>query len=293
MPSTQTATNLSILVVGNTRRAEFRQPRAALDRLGKVMSCGHVEQAVQRLTEGPFVPDLIVMVQSYPGEITAPAIDRLRALAPLARVVGLLGAWCEGEARTGQPWPGVIRVYWHQWIDRCERELARLADGSCSTWSLPATAGEEEHLLTLAAGERPPREGLIVVHAAQFDMAGWLADACKSRGYTTRWVRPGVPTGEASDCVPTAAIFNHQEGPGGDFETLARFCAELAPTPVVALMDFPRPRDHDQALAAGARAMLSKPLLIEDLFWRIDRLVSVGRAVPDVGEIRRMRLEAP
>ncbi len=272
MPSTETATNLAILVVGNTRRAEFRQPRTALDRLGNVVWCGDVEQAVQRLTDGPFVPDLIVVAQSYPGEITAPAIDRLRALAPLARVVGLLGAWCEGEVRTGRPWPGVIRVYWHQWIDRCERELARLADGLGSTWALPATAGEEEHLLTLAACDRPPREGLIVVHAAQFDMADWLTDACKSRGYSTRWVRPGVSAGHASSSVPRAAIFNHQEGPGGDFETLARFCAELAPTPVVVLMDFPRPRDHAQALAAGAQAVVSKPLLIEDLFWRIDRL---------------------
>ena len=34
------------------------------------------------------------------------------------------------------------------------------------------------------------------------------------------------------------------------------------------------------ALAAGARAVLSKPLLIDDLFWQIDRLLESGAASP-------------
>jgi len=38
-------------------------------------------------------------------------------------------------------------------------------------------------------------------------------------------------------------------------------------------MDFPRIDDRSRALAAGARAVVSKPFLIEDLFWQIDRLV--------------------
>ena len=50
-------------------------------------------------------PDVIVVAQAFPGQFSHQAIDRLRRLAPLARMVGLMGSWCEGEMRTGSPWP--------------------------------------------------------------------------------------------------------------------------------------------------------------------------------------------
>ena len=70
--------------------------------------------------------DVIVVAQAYPGQFSGEALDRLARLAPLARVVVLLGSWCEGEVRSGRPWPGAIRVYWHQWPARCAQELGRL-----------------------------------------------------------------------------------------------------------------------------------------------------------------------
>jgi len=41
--------------------------------------------------------------------------------------------------------------------------------------------------------------------------------------------------------------------------------------PIVALLDFPRIEDRRRALAAGAQAILSKPLQVDDLFWELDR----------------------
>ena len=36
-------------------------------------------------------------------------------------------------------------------------------------------------------------------------------------------------------------------------------------------MSFPRVEDRDRVLAAGAAALLSKPLLLDDLFWQLER----------------------
>ena len=269
---------ISILLVGSTDRSEFRQARAALDGLGRVVAAADAESALSALAGGRLAPDVIVVAQSYPGQFSPEAIDRLRRLAPLARVLGLLGSWCEGETRTGQPWPGVIRIYWHQWLPRVDQQLARLRGGTCSTWCLPITASEEERFLLLADQPLTRREGLIAVATPDFEMQDWLQAACARRGYSTVWLLPHRPVRIES---ATAAIFDGNECRGEELELLGGLAAAVGPAPIVALLDFPRVDDRNRALAAGAQAVLSKPLLIDDLFWQIDRLVE-QQAAPDI-----------
>ena len=265
------AGEVSILGVGRTFRPEFREARAALEGWGRVVAAIDVEAAGAQLAGGEVAPDLIVVAQAYPGELGPDEIDRLRRLAPVAPVVGLLGAWCEGETRTGTPWPGVVRVYWHQWLPRCAQELGRFRDGLLSTWGLPMTAGEEERLLALAEQSRPRREGLIAICAGRFDMQDWLSAACTKRGYSTEWLRP-----DRADRLEgvKAAIFDATECSGGELEGLKRLGVALGPAPIIALLDFPRTEDRDRTLAAGASAVLSKPFLLEDLFWELDRVIA-------------------
>src|SRR5262245_6670790 len=85
-------------------------------------------------------PELIVVAQSRPGMIAARQMDALRRPAPLAGVVALLGSWCEGETRTGRPWPGVERLYWYEFPAWWRRQLALRAKGCCPEWSRPAGA---------------------------------------------------------------------------------------------------------------------------------------------------------
>ena len=105
---------IEILVLGDMRRAEFRAAQRALDATGRVNAVSGAAAAEAALQRLEVRPELIVIAQSYPGEFTAAQVDRLRRHAPLARVVALLGSWCEGELRTGRPWPGAIRLYRHQ-----------------------------------------------------------------------------------------------------------------------------------------------------------------------------------
>ncbi|NQT15230.1 MAG: hypothetical protein HQ582_20910 [Planctomycetes bacterium] len=261
---------ISILLVGSTQRSEFRRARAALDDHGRVVAVPDVEAAADVLSAGDLAPDLIIVAQSHPGQFSSASIDRLRHLAPLARLLGLLGSWCEGETRTGHPWPAAIRVYWHEWQSRVEQEVARLREGACSTWALPITASEEERLLLFADEPLPVREGLIAVWTPHFDMQDWLRAACGRCGYSTAWLQPHrpIPPLEA-----TAAIFDGNECRGEEAQSLRRLADALGSAPIIALLEFPRVDDRARALAGGARAVLSKPLLIEDLFWQIDQLV--------------------
>jgi DNA-binding NarL/FixJ family response regulator len=270
---------LSILVVGSTERSEFRDALDALSGRGSVVAVADPVAAAALLASGEPAVDLIVIAQSHPGEFSAEAVDRLRGLAPLARIVALLGSWCEGETRTGRPWPGVIRVYWHQWPARAGQELERLRSGVRSSWALPSTASEEERLLAFADEPWPKREGLIAIVSRGFESQDWLAAACRRIGCQTVWLCPpalSVP-GQVA-----AILFDATDAKGEELRQLQSLADSNPPTPILVLMDFPRAEDRDRVLAAGARAVLSKPLLVEDLLWHLDQVFPADRPRVDV-----------
>jgi len=260
-----------VLVVGNTSRREFRDARLAIETAGPMAEAADVDEACSILSRGDEVFDVIVVAAAHPGQFSDEAIERLRSLAPLARVVGLLGSWCEGELRSGHPWPGAIRVYSHQWPARFGREWARLHRGAGSSWGLPVTASAEERLLATAEAPARNREGLIAIHCAEYAMQDWLGAACRRAGYATVWLRPG---GLGAVEKPLAGIYDGSDHPIEQFQSLRRFAGELHPAPVVVLLGFPRVEDLRQALEAGAAGVLSKPLQLEDLFWQLDQLTS-------------------
>jgi CheY-like chemotaxis protein len=262
---------LSILLLGHTDRSEFRSARSSMDRWGAVHAIAEMAAASAALAQGQIVPDVIVVAQAFPGQFSGQAIDRLRRLAPLARVVGLMGSWCEGELRSGMPWPAAVRTYWHQWAARCNRQLDRLANGNGCSWALPPTATEEEKLLADVANPWPPRQGLVLICTRRREMADWLAAACRSRGFATA-CQPTAATAQVQGAV--AAIFDAAGLNEACCRDLRRLAAALHPAPVIALLAFPRVEDHRRALSAGAAAVLSKPLVVDDLFWELERVES-------------------
>ena len=199
---------LSILLIGETQRDEFRDACAALAQRGRVAAFAEIESAAESIRAADGTVDLVVIAQTYPGQFSAAAVDRLRRLCPVARVVGLLGTWCEGETRTGKPWPGGVRVLWHQWPARAERELRCLSEGRASAWSLPATATDEERLLAFssrsARGEPSTSSAitaqsitrsvmstgtLVAICTRSWAIGDWLSAACRACGHATVWLR--------------------------------------------------------------------------------------------------------
>ncbi len=266
---------IAILFLGETDRPEFCDLRTALESLGRVSCISLVEGAIEVLERGEIVPDVIVIGQAFPGQFSHQDVDRLRRLAPLSRILGLAGSWCEGETRSGRPLPAAVRIYWHQWNARVQRELQRLIRGQCPSWGLPVTATDEERLL-MSAVQTPPRgQGLVAIHAQGFVMKDWLSAACQECGYSTVWLHPPQ---YAHIEGAAAAIFDGSDLRGAELDQLRCLIGCLGRTPVIVLLDFPRIEDQRRAIAAGAAAVLSKPFYLDDLYWQLDRVSkAVGR----------------
>jgi CheY-like chemotaxis protein len=274
-----------LLLAGQLQPAEFSH---ICDALGsaRMATAATLSEAQRLLAEG-LEPEVIAIAQSWPGQWSAGEVDHLRRLAPLARVVGLLGSWCEGEARSGTPWPAAQRIYWHQWLPRMRLELARQQAGRCPVWGLPVTATEEDRVLA-AAGELAdtldsasratlPCQAVIGIAAADFEMAEFLAAACRRHGYSTISMRLGAPWRTEG---LAATIWDCAAGDPAEFEALVRLSSSVRPAPVVALLSFPRPEDCQQALLAGASAVVSKPLHVSELLFELRRLIQDRRSTP-------------
>ncbi|HJT36631.1 MAG TPA: response regulator, partial [Pirellulales bacterium] len=155
---------------------------------------------------------------------------------------------------------------WHQ---RFAREMAGIAAGQCGSWSLPVTASAEERLLSQTdAGQRHSR-GVAAVVADGREMAEWLVATCRAHGWTTVW-----NSDWRSAELQGADVVVWDVGPiePAAFDILQEIRDVFGDAPVVALTDFPRVEGQQQLTAAGAAAVLSKPLLVTDLAWQLDRL---------------------
>jgi CheY-like chemotaxis protein len=226
----------------------------------------------------------LVLVQSRPGQWSSPAMDALRGASPLTRVCRLLGSWCEGETRSGQPPQGCVTIYWHQWQARFARQLDRRMAGRQSAWSLPPTASAEEH--TLAEAERPPArgEGPIAIYAERAETAAALADACRSAGYepqvfsSSRHASARAPTAPWDMKRVRAVVWDASPHELADARAVSILRTRFGSAPVLAIVDFPRADDCDRAIAVGVEAVLSKPYSIHDLLWLLDRALDAQTA---------------
>ena len=249
-------------------------------------------------------PDLMILLVAHPGEFSAAAVEEWRHRAPLARVVALLGAWCEGEARSGHPWPAIPRIYWHQWVNWFAREMSALEAGICGTLSLPITATDEERLLHPVEIQEKLVRGTIGVYVpgenggpgfrqpptprgkrdsraasprfssddttVRRDMAAMLVDVCRELGYEAVCFS-GEPS--SVDGIPLVAAIWDASLLGRDcWDELRALTDRWRGVPWIALCDFPRQEDRRRAIDRGARELLSKPLLIADLRATLGRL---------------------
>jgi len=264
----------TVVVVGNVARPEFARVAEWVGHSASIVACRGVATAETRLNQG-LPADLVLLVESRPGEISHPEVEQLRRLVPLARIVALLGSWCEGEVRVGDPWPGVVRVYWHQAEAHVRREMARLAAGRCPIWGLPPTADAGERLLADIVASAPtssPR-GLVTIASNTYSMADWLAEACHDRGFSTAWQRPGR---DMTTRGAVLGIWDSSVGSPNELAAFRRWRRRHGAAACLVLLDFPRLEDVERYVEAGAAAVLSKPVLLSDLDETIDAVLAVS-----------------
>lgn len=261
-----------VLLIGDYPHRDFRDALAWLRAHTQLTVAAGIGDALEQLADGP-PPAAMIVAQAYPARFTAREIERLHAASPVSRLVALLGTWCEGELRSGRPWPGVARVYWHQWSSRFIAELTSRTPGRPTLWSLPRTATVTDQLDQDARSDWPQGEGLIAIHTRWWTTFQSLGEACRLGGYATAWLSPAQPPQLQG---VSAVVWDADAWRRGSERTLQELVARYHPARLVALLDFVRREDYDRALAVGATAVLGKPFLVPDL------LVQLQAAVPAV-----------
>jgi hypothetical protein len=211
-------------------------------------------------------PELIVVAQSRPDAFVRAYVNQLQRAAPLAGIVAILGSWCEGETRTGRPWPGVERLYWYDFPAWWRRQLQLRAANRCPDWARPGGQPSRRSV----PGHPQPQSGLVVLRTQRRDNADALADTLNEAGHPTVWQRYDRARAETRGAI--AGIWDG--GQLSDVETadLAEFCTQMARdgAPVVVLLDFPRRDRVDSAYEIGAAAVLGKPYLNSDLIATLE-----------------------
>ena len=147
------------------------------------------EDAVDVLRRAQTMPDVMVLAQERPGEIADALVQELQAIAPLSGMIAVLGSWCEGETRTGTPWPGVMRCEWHTWSLRWQEEWQRWSAGTLPLWTMPVTLSDEERLLLrmsdgMAETSAEISRGCVAIIGETKESANMLADAVACAGYS-------------------------------------------------------------------------------------------------------------
>ena len=260
---------MRILLTGDYDRDEFARAIAEMREAGDLTPIASLESAAEWLAANPSVR-LTVVAQARPGQFSAVAIERLRAAAPLTPIVALLGSWCEGEMRSGSPWPGVPRVYWHQWPARFSQEAPRLAHRNASSWTEPPTATPEERLLATARRRHGDLNGIAVVISPKCETGDWLRAACLQLGLSAISMRqPPAESTNGIDMVLCDVGLPWQES----ISEIGAASKSFPGAAILALADFPRSEDVCRLLDAGAAAVLSKPLDFADLRAAISRFL--------------------
>ncbi|MCA9174783.1 MAG: hypothetical protein KDB14_09900 [Planctomycetales bacterium] len=210
-----------------------------------------------KLGEQPF--RMVAMAQPRRGVWTNADCEQVIAAAPLARLMGVHGSWCEGWQRTGHPWTGAEHCYWHQVplrVRRWSRELtppATLSFAEQLGWSWNSNTDSGLVAGASISPDGPATERGILVSAAAAHRAA-LGDALASLGW--RLLQPD----DAQRAV--GVIWDGDVRIPADCRRLEQLIALKLPT--LAVTCAPRLQDW-QALANLGASVLTKPYWLADL----------------------------
>ena len=176
---------IHILFVGTASRAEFSSLTTWVrDTLqpAVIRQIDTLADSSARLLSENWMPDLVIVLQSWPDEYNPNDVDILARLVPLARWVVCYGPWCEGDGRTRDVWPLAVRVPLARSISRVNHEWDLLQGRNVVT--VPLSASREEcfamdHPPLIGAGPAPE----IWVDCADVEYGRYLRELLTCSGY--------------------------------------------------------------------------------------------------------------
>lgn len=253
----------TVLFVQESVAEPFEAPLRFLEQQACVHVVPTLKEAILAVQQPGLIPDLIVITQAYPQSCPSKQLDLLRQRVPLAKIVVLCGIWCEGAGRTARPWPGTIRLYWHQFPARISN--AWLRGQYDPFWSLPATSSDTELFLASHFVQGRAMSSVIAIAAGTRSAYDALAEICQRAGNRTYWVHPRrSQPGHAIDC----GIWDDSLAGSLDWPT---FQQQIQPAPLILLCNFPRIDQQNRAMGS-VPSVLGKPFLCRDLIQLMARL---------------------
>lgn len=248
--------SISLLIVGQVKRAEAKPLAEWLATALQPADTKHFTDLTTALSETwrtNWIPDLIVIVQSWPDEFSPSEIASLFAFAPLARVVVAYGAWCESDGRNRHLWPLAVRVPLRSAAARIEREW-RLLHEERGLELLPLSASREE----VFAADHPPlaKTSLpetVLVASPDPAYRRYLNDLLVSAGHII------CPIDEqTSGSQPTVVLFDADPWNEAQADQLRSLCRRHPTASTIALMSLPLPEHGVTIVGLGASAVLPK-----------------------------------
>ena len=218
--------------------------------------------------------DLAILAAARRDQFSHEWIETIRGKLAPTPLIAMLGSWCEGEQRSGEPWPGVQRVYWHQWRNRFDFFLKQLASDQICDWHLPATTNHADGVINpniknaFGISEHEPVVGVSAVSEMHYQM---IADALQVFETKTFWIEHRQWEDSAMK-QPSLIVV---DGDSWTQELKSRIdwlrIDLKIDSPIVQLLNFPRPSDLPALHAAGIIEVVSKPFQLSDLALAIER----------------------
>lgn len=101
---------MHLLILDSTESITFPRPDLALTSGWQVTHCSSFAESENQLDQVPLSPDLILVYQDRPKQLTQASVLRLLSCRPLLRVIQVLGPWCDGDLRTPGRLSGVMTI---------------------------------------------------------------------------------------------------------------------------------------------------------------------------------------
>ena len=261
--------NHKILITGDYWHEDFRDVLSQIKVPTTLMSLESLK--LKNIDSDSY--QAVLLAQARPDQYTHEDIEILQEKFPTIPVVALVGSWCEGELRSGNPAPGSLRIYWHQWQGRYDTFAHEFNQSHISNWHMPRTAIEEDRIQAVTSNfgyDSSNRKYDVGISAHTRDGYEMVAETLCEFGFSVCWLEGPHQTPEKVDAV----CINSNSLTGNLKTTILQTRRKLNDTPIVVLMNFPRKAEVDAARELGVDEIVSKPYQLADLKFAIERALN-------------------
>jgi hypothetical protein len=212
-------------------------------------------------------PVVMFLATDRPGRFTLTDATALARRWPLTVLVSVATSLADGRRRSGPPLPGIEELPWCDVPVRLRWWLAALDAGRPGMLGIPATTRREDRLFVAAAQIRGRRDSagirrtvaIAAQRPADLDGIAALVASAGHRIVACPGRRPGL------DVDADLVLWDVESLDAAQAGWLRLLGAHRPGLPVVLLDSFPNYESAAGALAAGAVAVLARPLSLESL----------------------------